>query len=223
MSIMIDVAIPWRARPDCVAAFDRCTRYWGDNGFNVIVADSDPVFPFLCNASRNNAVCRATSDVVVIADGDTLPGDIDQVCAAGHLVSSGRYDLVWPFDTYRHIPNDQVDVEDLSKAPIVKQYTNSPAGIIVVNRERFWDIGGFDERFTPGQWGFDDTAFALAARTLLRTKRLPGVVYSFDHAVEGGRDLTDNNRNRYLYTLYRMALGKPAKMKELIGCPATSG
>jgi len=212
-----DVCIPWRDGPGRLLAFTRCVDYWNRQGFNVITADSDPAKPFLCNQSRNNAVRQATSMAVVIADGDTLPEHVESVHKAISLVVERDYDVVWPFTVYRHIPAEWVRVDDLLSAPVVKQYRGSPAGILVVNRERFWDIGGFDEKFVPGQWGYDDSAFAIAARTLLRTTRLPGVVYSFDHPVDGGRDLSDDNANKYRYTLYHMASGRPAKMRQLIG------
>jgi len=214
----IDVAIPWREGPGRLLAFTRCVDYWNRQGFTVITADSDPLQPFLCNQSRNNAVRQAMSTVVVIADGDTLPDYVEHVNKAVQLVTEGAYDMVWPFTVYRHIPAEWVRVDDLLSAPVVKQYRNSPAGIIVANREKFWEIGGFDEQFTPGQWGYDDSAFALAAQTLLRTFRLPGIVYSFDHPVDGGRDLTDANANKYRYTLYARASHNPARMRRLVGC-----
>lgn len=212
------VCLPWRPTPDRIAAHDRCIQFWTDNGFATIEADSDD--QWLCNQARNNAVRQATTDIVIIADADTEPADISQVHTAIDLIAGGQADIVYPHTEYRHIPADWVTKPDLAAAPIKARYTNSPGGIVVANRAKFWDIGGFDEKFEPGAWGFDDRAFMLTAQTLLTTRRVPGIIFSFDHScseyVTGGRDLTDNNPNKARGELFRFAHGKPAVMRALL-------
>jgi predicted glycosyltransferase involved in capsule biosynthesis len=88
--------------------------------------------------------------------------------------------------------------------------------MIVVNREAFWSINGFDERFIPGASGFDDTSFMLAAQTLLNTQRIMGTVYSFDHPESVVRDYGEDNPNISRYKLYEYANLNPKLMNELV-------
>jgi GT2 family glycosyltransferase len=218
------VCIPWRAAPDRVPAHDKAVKYWQANGFDVINADSDPAKPFLCNQARNNAVRRATSDIVVIADGDTVPEDIEQVNDAIRMVAAGEADVVWPFHVYRHVPGDAVKARDVRRARVVREYTHgSPGGMIVANRHAYWGIGGYDERFVPGAWAWDDTSFMYAAYTLLNATRTRGVVYSYDHSVDNagqpGRNL-DESPNKARYLLYEFANNRPDVMRTLVGAPA---
>lgn len=210
------VCIPWRSTPDRLAAYKRCVKYWQDNGFSVKSANSKPSDFFTCGAARNSAVRQADTDIIIIADGDTIPGDIRQIRGAVEWVSDEPDTIVWPFNVYRYVPGDAVDIDDLATAPNDGEYANdSPGGIVVCNRQTFWDIGGFDERFPAGGWGFDDTSFQLAAKTLARVGRLPGVVYSFNHAVN--RDLSNGNPNKARYRLYEFASrAGEAVMRELI-------
>lgn len=221
----VAVCMPWRPTPDRIAAHDRCVKYWSDNGFQVFESDSRPDRGWLCNEARNNAVRQAMSqgkaEIVVIADADTLPDNISQVHDAIDAIRNGKADIVWAFDVYRHIPGRYVDTEDLSRATIDKEYRHgSPGGIIVADAEKFWEIGGFDEKFERGAWGFDDEAFMLTARTLLTTARLSGVIWSFNHGVSeyvtGSRDLSDANPNKARAKLFQFADGKPDVMRALI-------
>ena len=215
------VCIPWRATPDRVPAFERACAFWTGHGYRVISADSDPSQPFLCNQARNDAVRQADTDIVIIADGDTIPENIDQIHQALHMVAEGDADVVWPFDTYRHVTNDSIGREDPRDFTVVEEYRHgSPGGIIVAARDAYWSINGYDERFVPGAWAWDDTAFALAAETLLTTRRIPGVVYSFDHEVDNaghpGRNL-DESPNKPRFMLYEFARHQPELMRALIG------
>ena len=219
------VCLPWRPTPDRIPAHDRCVKYWSDNGFQVFESDSDPATGWLCNEARNKAVIKAQAewgaDIVVIADADTLPDNISQIHQAIDMIRSDQADIVWAFDVYRHIPGRYVDTEDLSRATIDREYRHgSPGGIIVASVEKFWEINGFDEKFERGAWGFDDEAFMLTARTLLRTARIPGVIWSFNHGVSeyvtGSRDLTDANPNKARAKLFQFADGQPDVMRALL-------
>lgn len=223
------VAMPWRPAPQRQAAQRRCVKYWQDHGYTVIAADStehghqDP--GFLCSKARNNAVAQTDTSIVIIADADTLPANIDQITDAVLAVNSGNADAIWPFTEYRHIPNGWVTKEDLTHAPIQQSYINSPGGIVVIRTQTFWDIGGYDERFTPGLsangscYGYDDTAFLAAASTLCRVERIDGIVYSFNHAVNAAgkpdRNFGPTNPNKARFRLYESAKGKPEAMRQL--------
>ena len=207
----IDVCMPWRPQPDRVAAHDRVVSWWSRHGFNVIEADSDRRMSsfHICQA-RNKAVRQAHSDVIVVADADTLP-DLGAVEEAVNTVQPGE--VVWPFTFYRHIPGDTVTESDLHSIPFDREYKNSVGGLFVCHRDTYWAFGGMDERFEP-RWGYEDSAFQLVVSALGKVRRMKGVVYSFNH--EADRDLTAANPNRRRFELYRLCVRSPELMRELI-------
>ena len=212
------VCMPWRPQLDRIAAYDRCVRFWRENGFDVVEGDSDPEQLFSRCQARNNAARKADTEVLIFADADTLPDDISQVAEAIDAVGpNGNFDLAWPFTYYRPIPEDWVHKSDLSTQPVHDEIEGSTGGIIVVRSDAFWRIGGWDERFVPGVWGFEDAAFAFAAVTLLRTTRLDGAVWSFDHPDSVRRNLGDDNPNKARWQQYVDATFHPEAMRELIG------
>lgn len=216
--IQVTICMPWRSQPDRVAAYERCRKWWDERRFSVVTGDSSRTRPFVCNEARNNAVRQTDTDIVVVTDADTLPENLHQVVKAISMVSKGEADIVYPHTVYRYLPVTWVDnpTDELHKAPILGETFNSPGGMIVADREAFWSINGFDERFTPGGSGFDDTSFLLAAQTLLNTQRLAGTIYSFDHPYSVERKYDDTNPNYPRYSLYQYAAQDPALMRELV-------
>lgn len=208
------VAIPWRPTPDRVPAFKRCLEFWINHNFPVVTADSDPTLPFHCNIARNNAIAKATTDIIISADGDTLPEDIAQVHEAIKIVSESPETVVWPFTTYVYVFGWEVNNPDLSTARVVHAIDNMSAGIVVFHKDTYADLGGYDENFQLGAWGYDDLAFHHCAETLTTTRRLPGRVFSFDHEVN--RDTSEENPNRRRYEeLYAPARGNPGLMRAI--------
>lgn len=216
----VTVCFPWRPQPDRIAAHDRCWKYWGDRRFTVVEADSDGSRPFVCNEARNNAVALAETDIVIIADADTLPENQTQIIQAIAMVDRGEAEIVWPFTVYRYIPAtpEWIDAptQDLHAAPVIGETYNSPGGIVVARRESFWGIGGYDPHFVPGASGFDDTSFMVSAQTLLDTARIYGTVYSYDHPMSVERVYDETNPNYNRYSLYLRAENRPALMSELV-------
>jgi glycosyltransferase involved in cell wall biosynthesis len=214
------VCVPWRPTPERIGAHDRCMKYWTGHGYPVIEADSDTDLPFLCGQARNNAARQADTDLVIIADADTVPERIEQIHAALAIVSDGGADLVYPYTEFLHIPGEAATDDDYTTARVQQRYHDSPGGIFVMRRETLWGFGGFDELFTPGAMSFDDTSFRHVVETLGTVQRIPGTVYSFNHATNAGgqpdRDYTDNNPNKARFALYEFARGRPRIMRELI-------
>src|ERR1700733_15392965 len=81
------VCIPWRSQPDRVAAHHRVCTFWQHHGLPVVMADSDWRQPFQLSEARNSAVRRASTEVIIVADADTIP-DIAGVLEAVELVAS---------------------------------------------------------------------------------------------------------------------------------------
>jgi hypothetical protein len=205
----VTVAMPWRPAPDRLAAHQRIRAFWRHARIPVVEADSLPTQPFnLCEA-RNNAVRKIRTPIVVIADADTLP-DLGALLQA--ITELRPNQVAWPYHTYRHIPADWADKPDLLAAPPDRIYHNSVGGLFLCHRDTYWNLGGMDEHFHG--WGYDDNAFYAAALTLGTVRRLPGIVFSFNHAAD--RDTTDTNPNKHRAELYRFATGKPPVMRQLI-------
>lgn len=209
----MDVCVPWRAQPGRLAAHDYVVKFWAGHGFTVVEGDSEPGEPFSVAQARNRLVVAASGDVVVLADADTVPGDIGQVHAALELVVADPALVVWPFSVYRRVPTVAFGT-DLGGLPVIDEPKHGvrSAGLVVVNRETFSRLGGFDERFVG--WGPEDQAFWLAASTLARVGRVPGVVFSLWHEVDGGRRMSAESWARW--GRYRRAARDPRLMRRLV-------
>jgi hypothetical protein len=204
----VTVAIPWRPQPDRLAAHSRVLQFWQHHGFPVVEADSDPKQPFSLAEARNNAVRKVTTPKVIVADADTVP-DIGAVYAA----LANEDGVTWPFHQYRHIPNEYATNPDLMTAPVDRIYRNSVGGCFVTTVDTYWALGGMDERFDR-RWGYEDNAFHHVVTTLSTEHRIPGILFSFNHAAD--REMTHDNPNRHRADLYKYATQKPELMRELI-------
>lgn len=200
------VCVPWRESPSRLPAYKRVRRFWEAHGFDVILGDSDPELPFNLSQARNNAVRRADTDIVIVADADTLVS-IDAVHTAIEMPEA----IVWPFIDYLRISSDWVDAEDLSAVPILHRHPRSVGGVYVCDRAEYWRLGGFDERFVG--WGYEDNAFALLARTFSTAGRVTGVAYSFEH--EARRSQPSPNRRRW--ATYRQAKTSRRRLARVAG------
>ena len=220
------ICIPWRPSPSRIAAFDRVQAFWDQYfpGWPVITADSDTDIFSLAQA-RNNAVTQASTDVVIIADADTLidPGNI----LAAVADPTGVW---WPFEHYRIYGPKHLGtpLENLAATPHLNTWDGDGiagvGGAIVTTQQEYWRLGGQPPEFVG--WGWEDVAFTLIARTLSQVRRHPGNVYAFEHnpltsgylgapADTPGWD-RDITRNQPLLGYYRCGDGRPWLMRELI-------
>lgn len=189
------------------------------------MVNGDADGPFNCAASRNIAVAAADTELLIVADADTLVDDLVQIDVALDWVAGGQADLVYPFTEYRHIDKAWA-LKDFRQAPTQRTYPESPGGIFVLTKRTLERFGGFDEHFTAGLdsngscFGFDDTAFWITAKTLGTVARVPGIAWSFNHVTDArgnpARDFGRNNPNRARWLQYRAARGNPAAIRELV-------
>jgi SAM-dependent methyltransferase len=228
------VCIPWRPAPSRIAAFARVQQFWSMFGWPVITADSDTKIFSLAQA-RNNAVRRATTDVVIISDADTLidPLNVLRACADPRGVW-------WPFTRYRILSPKYLGtpIDELSGVPYVNTWDGAGVagvgGCIVTTRDEYWRLGGQPPEFIG--WGWEDTTFTMIARTLSTVRRLNGCVYAFEHNSHAERYIgakadspgwdRDIDRNKELFGYYRAGDGRAWLMRELIAqrdTPAQSG
>lgn len=202
-----------------MAAFDRVQRFWQENcpDWPIITADSDTKI-FNLSQARNNAVRQASTEVVVIADADTLP-PLESV----HTAVANPVGMIWPHMRWVLVPPEYVDrpIEDFPDAPILLEYPDGLGGVMVCTQTEFWRLGGYPPEMQG--WGFEDSCFNLVARTLSRFHRIGGTAYSIENT-EGKKDnpgwtrndnpLAPKNRARMQH--YLRAAGKPWLMQEVI-------
>ena len=209
MGTSATVCIPWRPQPSRIAAYERVREFWSHHGFPVIEGDSGHT-TFNVADSRNEAVSRAPSEHVIVADADCIP-HIENVWRALETTHDA---IIYPYTEFRHIPAETVTALDLMLIEPDRVYRNSVGGVFVTHTEHYWALGGQDELFDQG-WGYEDNAFAIVAETLSRVERIPGVLLSFNHAVDNGRDLK-TNPHFARGQLYSHLRGKPDLMRELV-------
>lgn len=91
------------------------------------------------------------------------------------------------------------------KSLIERSFTDQHSAVIAVPRTLFDAVGGFDEGFRG--WGFEDTAFAIAAEAYSRAKlhHIPGELWHLWHATapEGKHGSPSSNLNRARIALYK--------------------
>jgi hypothetical protein len=206
--------------------FERAMAFWAKNfpGWPVVLADSDTEIFSLAQA-RNNAVAQAGTDIVVIADADTLPTPANIRTAVADPTG-----VCWPFDRYRIISTDHLDtpLRELVKVPYINTWDGDGiagvGGCMVTTADEFWRLGGQPPEFIG--WGHEDTAFTYIVRTLSTARRIPGNIYAFEHnthaenymgarADSPGWD-RDIRRNQALMEPYRNADGRQWLMREIL-------
>lgn len=159
-------------------------------------------------------------DLALIVDADVIC-DPDHVRQAMTLAAQEDR-LVVPF-TVRHNLNARGSHRIMAgeRGPwesfVMADYFDQHSSVLAVPRSAWDTIGGMDESFSG--WGMEDTAFAIAAITLVGPLlRLEGEVWHLWHPApperRGGRSVV---ANRARDALYKAALGDPAAIRSLQG------
>lgn len=216
---VVTFAVPRRAdggRRDQLWTF--CRQWWTDRFPEWKIREGEsPDGPFNRGAAINQAAA-ADWDVLVIIDSDVIADETQVADAVKNTVDTGRATLA--YDRYVAV-NDQVTNQILegydgnwSARPALTMATHI-SSIVVVPRDLWDDVGGFDERFVG--WGYDDLAFIEACRVLGGgIDRIPGTVYHLHHP-----HTTERKRNPQLAAngllagRYHQAT-EPAQMRALV-------
>lgn len=226
---MISFIIPFRSNePERIESFNLvyATLVTDFPDDEVIVADSSSYTdgPFNRSQARNWGAEDAEGDVLVFVDADSyVPKDqlvravaacpawcfpYDQYFALSEkgtkefysgLVASPEYDYVFP-------GSDPLD------------RPASEGGCVVVSRQAFAEVHGYDERFIG--WGFEDRCFKIALETLCGPElRIPGPLWHLWHPEPEEQRFRQPHigHNRDLYADYGAAKGYPEKMRALVG------
>lgn len=159
-------------------------------------------------------------DTAVIIDSDIIcdPGRVRQGIATA--TDTGR--LTVPFTVRNNM--DQRGSERVMRGErgpwegfIARRYYDQHSSCIVVPRTVWDTVGGFDEMFAG--WGMEDTAFAIAAETLVgRIERIEGDCWHLYHpsAPEGHINTPSANANRSRGARYQAAEGNPDAIRALM-------
>ncbi|MBM7656473.1 galactosyltransferase-related protein [Neobacillus cucumis] len=178
------------------------------------------------NKSRaiNLAAKNATRDILVIADADVVY-DPNLILESIPLLEKGGF--VVPFTDVYNV--EQYGTEKLLKTkpawPLnIKSeyayrsnwvYEGFAGKLIVISRENFEAVGGFDERFIG--WGGEDDAFSHAARTICGDLiNIKGKVFHLWHPASSYQTNPHGRENGRLLHRYESASGNKEKMLELI-------
>lgn len=177
------------------------------------------------SGTRNQLAAAAEGDVLVFVDADSYVPAV-QLHEAIYAV---RHGLPWsfPYDKYCSLTQHgtgkflqwiEPERSDLAYVfPSAATPEASVGGCVVISREAFLDVGGYDERFSG--WGEEDRAFALACGTLLGPETtIPGPLYHLWHpAPESSRfEHPSFMDNRVLCNRYREASGQLQTMRSLV-------
>lgn len=219
----VSVIVPWRAGdPQRERIWAWLRRRWADTlpEAQLCVADSEPSRPFNRAEARNNAFALAEHDVLVIADADTL-FNWDQIRQAVSILDSVPW--VIPYGWYYNLgpqPTEQIlAVPPDAVIPTPTAWVHkivSWAGLAVVRRDCFVEVGGYDERFGE-VWGWEDNAFRLALDAVCgpfqRLDRFDAI--HLWHAPGLNFEAPGAPANRALYRRYEVARSRPA-MRRLV-------
>lgn len=171
---MISLVISYRDKgcPHRTAAFEYVTAYYEPLGAEVVVEGTGARPEAL-----NRAIRRASGDIIIQADADSLV-PLGTLRAAAVMAETPG--LVVPFDRYLYLTLDATERALVGADPAAMGPDDceevGPGGVgnvTVFSRQTWEQAGGFDERFVT--WGGDDAAFAYAAEAFCGpTRRLPG-------------------------------------------------
>lgn len=170
MSVSIVVpfrpSTPWRR-----TLWTWCHEYWEYHygEYELIICDSGDE-PFTRGRSINEGVERASGEILVIADADTLAGHVEE---AVEIARRGQWCIAYPAGMYYALTPSATD-ELLASDPMnplrepTKEATRdritSYSGVITMPRTAFEAVGGFDPRFVG--WGNEDVAMMFCLDTL---------------------------------------------------------
>jgi hypothetical protein len=216
--VRIAVAMPWRptshereANHAHVAGYLR--RLLPEAAF----ADIDTGHnPFNLAAIRNEAVRTfASRDVIVIHDADLLAPPDALHTAIQEAAHGGIH---FPFDRVDHLTEEATQTILTGENPDADTYfhtTKGSVGGVLVTSPATWEkSGGNDERFQG--WGFEDAAFAMAARHFTTFTHHPGTARHLAHPHAGDPASRDYQNSRALCRRYKQAARSREDMTAII-------
>jgi hypothetical protein len=175
----------------------------------VYLGDQPKAKHFNVSAARNSACEAALADgcnVLVVSDADILP---DKACIdrAVQMVVSGER-LVIGYRIARYLSKsatlDVLNGRDFDESDLEK-FGGWFGGLVILSKECFKALNGWDERFLS--WGQEDDAFACAYMCIYKKSpaRVDGILYTLYHE---DRDQTYSRQNMEFSHRYYGELSK---------------
>jgi hypothetical protein len=186
----------------------------------VYLGDQPKAVHFNVSAARNVACEAALADgctVLVVSDADILP-DKDSIDQAVRMVVAGEH-LVIGYKVARYLSEsatvDVLNGRDFNAADLEKS-GSWVGGLVVLSKECFLALNGWDERFLS--WGQEDDAFVSAYSCIYNKApaRADGFLYTLYHE---HRDMSYSKQNMNFVHKYHIELSTdPIKMtKHILG------
>jgi hypothetical protein len=172
--------------------------------------------------SRAEAVNDAAAsagpwDVALIGDCDTIPDEGSIRRAVAWVLDSGG--AVRPHDM-RIMLNAKGTLAFVQRGPAAVsriRHTDKPhpgGGLLVVTREAYDAVGGYDESFKG--WGYEDSDFNLRLLRLGLWERLPGKAWHLWHGREDNAPRPESRqRYRAMMQEYRRDIERWSRYKDL--------
>jgi hypothetical protein len=193
-------------------------------GVEIVIGSSEE--PFNRAAARNSAFKASHGDVLLIADADTL-FHTDQILTAIEMVE-GKRTWVIPYTWYYNLSEEATEnvlrldpgetILEPADPDLWEHKLESWAGLLVMPRAAFEEVGGYDERYEL--WGFEDNAIRLALDTLWAAhQRLDwGYCLHLWHPAPEVERFGQPHivANRALYARYEAAHGNPVRMRSVL-------
>lgn len=213
------ILIPYRAQNAARERNLRAVQRWYEPlGLPVVLGDSDVGLPFNRAASRNVAAqwhLDGDWDVALFNDADCL-AELEIVERAFTLaMETDRlilpHDDFWRFNergTQRLLEGllyfrlHPEKARRLSDQMTVLQKNRMPSGALVVSRDAFSAIGGYDEGLKG--WGYEDSVFLQDAMASVGVERMPGRLWHLNHPRDTGT-IEQRSEDRTLALAHRQA------------------
>jgi hypothetical protein len=179
--------------------------------------------PFNRSRALNEAAVQAGDwDAAVILDADTVP-DFDSVRRAVESASTGRQ-LVFAQSQFRSLTRAATRAViagrlEPADADARWVYPDPKSSCLVICRETWELVGGFDQRFEG--WGGEDAALYAACNALVGVERLKGDCWHLWHSrsPEKNPDLPTYKANFELLARYKAARSDPEAMQAILAEP----
>lgn len=171
------ICVPWRGGdPSREALWDAMRPYMERTGFEVFTGDSDPSLPFNRSEARNRAAEAAGDwDIACFIDADTyIPPDQLEEAIERVAISRGA---ALPYTRF-------LSMDPMTLASRERIQTGGAnfliSGDVVVHRECYDKVGGWDERISG--YGWEDGAFLKMVLALSTLELVEGTMVGYEHA-----------------------------------------
>lgn len=202
-----------------------CDRYW-HHFPDAAIFESDCAAKKFNRAEARNLAVRGAfaggADVVLVADAD-VTFNTTAILSGLRSMEKWPEQVKWftPYTEYvkanRRATAQILDGDDLfqlHERDLGWRTNTGTAGLMLVSREAWETIGGYDATFT--EWGWEDWAVVVALETLVHgVTRTHATCVHLEH--DRARDrVRQKARMEPLYEPYRQAHGNPEAMRALL-------